>query len=133
MYPPAARTERTCTKDYTISGTSTVIEKGTIVGLAIAGVHLDPDIYENPEKFDPERWTPEGKASRHPYAFQPFGHGPRNCIGMRFALTEVKSVISQLVRKFQLVPSDKTDIPPKYANNNTRKPTNGMWLKVTPR
>lgn len=78
--PPAARTERQCTKDYQIPN-GPLIEKGSLIGLPVLGTHRNPDYYENPEKFDPERFLPERKGKMHPYSFAPFGHGPRNCIG----------------------------------------------------
>ncbi|ODM89459.1 Cytochrome P450 6k1, partial [Orchesella cincta] len=131
--PPAARTERVCTKDYKIPGTDTIIEKGTMVSLPVLGIHRDERFYENPNKFDPERFTPEKKAERHPLTFAPFGHGNRNCIGMRFALTEVKAVVASLVYNFKLEPGTLTEIPVKFSNNTTLKPANGMWLKMTPR
>ncbi|ODM92848.1 Cytochrome P450 6k1 [Orchesella cincta] len=131
--PPAARLERVCTKDYKIPGTDTVIEKGTVVALPVIGIHRDERFYENPNKFDPERFTPEKKAERHPLAFAPFGHGNRNCIGMRFALVEVKSVLATLIYNFKLEPGKLTEIPVKFNNNSSLKPANGMWLKLTPR
>ncbi|CAL8117828.1 unnamed protein product [Orchesella dallaii] len=132
-YPPALRNERMCTKDYKIPGTDTVIEKGILVGLPIYGMQRDKQYYENPEKFDPERFLPERKAERNPFTFAPFGHGPRNCIGMRFALTEVKAVIATLIYNFKLEPGTKTEIPVKMSNTSTLKPQNGMWLKISPR
>lgn len=59
--------------------------------------------------------------------------GPRNCIGMRFALIETKVMIANLVHKFKLGPSNNTDIPPKFGNSQSLKPKNGMKLKVQPR
>jgi cytochrome P450 len=49
----------------------------------------DERFFENPEKFDPENFSPEKKSERSPYTFLAFGQGPRNCIGMRFALLQV--------------------------------------------
>lgn len=80
IFPPAMRTERKCTKNYKIPGTDVVIEKGTIVCLPVLGVHHDEEYYENPEKFDPDRFEADQRSLRHSYAFTPFGMGPRNCI-----------------------------------------------------
>ncbi len=50
----------------------------------------DEKYFNNPEKFDPDNFSPEKKSERNPYAFLAFGQGPRNCIGMRFALLQVQ-------------------------------------------
>ena len=52
----------------------------------------DEKYFSNPEKFDPDNFSPEKKAERNPYAFLAFGQGPRNCIGMRFALLQVQTL-----------------------------------------
>ena len=52
----------------------------------------DEKYFNNPEKFDPDNFSPEKKAERNPYAFLAFGQGPRNCIGMRFALLQVQTL-----------------------------------------
>ena len=54
------------------------------------------------------RFTPEEKAKRHPCAHLPFGHGPRNCIGMRFALLEAKMALIEIVSKFRIVLAPET-------------------------
>ena len=56
------------------------------------------------------RFTPEEKAKRHPCAYLPFGHGPRNCIGMRFALLEVKMALIAMVQKYRIVLAPETEV-----------------------
>ena len=72
-------------------GTGLTIPAGTEVHIPIIGFHLDEDIYPDPHKFDPERFSLDAMAKRHPMAYMPFSHGPRNCIGITFALLLAKA------------------------------------------
>jgi cytochrome P450 family 3 subfamily A len=56
------------------------------------------------------RWNPENKAKRSPYSFMAFGSGPRNCVGMRFAIEELKMAISALVKQFRFYPVEETPV-----------------------
>lgn len=72
---------RLCTKDNPIPDSNFVLKKGTSTFIPVVGLHRDPDYYPEPMKFDPERFTEENKSKIPPFAFIPFGDGPRNCIG----------------------------------------------------
>lgn len=79
MYPFAIRLERRCSKDYKLPGSEVVIKKDTLVSIPAIAIQRDPEIYPEPERFDPDRFTAEARAARNPYTYMPFGHGPRNC------------------------------------------------------
>ena len=81
MYPPLPNLNRRCTKNYTLPDTNVVVEEGTSLLISALGLHMDPEYYPEPEKFDPERFSEENKKARHPFVHLPFGDGPRNCIG----------------------------------------------------
>jgi cytochrome P450 family 6 len=73
--------DRTPNRDYVIPGTNIKIEKGTAVYVALLGIHMDPDVFPDPEYFDPERFSEKNKLTRHPSMYLPFGDGPKYCIG----------------------------------------------------
>ncbi len=112
-YPAGALgVARLCTKDYTLPGTDLTITKGQEVQMSAYGIHFDERHYPNPSEFDPERFAKEAKAKRHPMAFLTFGQGPRSCIGMRFALLEMKVALANIIRDFRITtcaesPSDE--------------------------
>nr|AIL94151.1 cytochrome P450 CYP3026A3 [Tigriopus japonicus] len=99
---------RVCSKDYLIPGTDVLLKKGNEVHINAMAIHNNPNIYPDPEKYDPERFTKEAKANRHPYAFLGFGQGPRNCIGMRFALLEAKLGLFAVLWKYKFVATTET-------------------------
>lgn len=133
-WPPAIILDRVCVKPYTIAPTSPSelpvhLEVGDVLWFPVMGIHRDPKHYPEPEKFDPERFNDENRDKIHPYAFLPFGAGPRNCIGSRFALMEAKTVFVHILRKFRIVPVEKTDIPFKISKKNFNPhAANGNWL-----
>ncbi|CAL8086073.1 unnamed protein product [Orchesella dallaii] len=130
---PVSRLERKCIRDYVDTETGLSIPKGTIVGIPAYSIHHDEQYYDNPEKFDPENFSPDKKSKRNPYAYMPFGIGPRNCIGMRFALVETKVAVAHLVHNFRIETTKKTPIPAKGKWLGFGLfPPKGLELKLTP-
>ena len=105
---PAPLLERKCTKEYALPDTNIIIPEGMFVQFPVIGLHLDPEFWENPEEFNPERFMPENKNNIKPFTYMPFGLGPRNCIAMRFALMEAKICLAEFVLnyKFTLAPGN---------------------------
>jgi len=135
MYPPVQRIERKCTQDYPMPGGNFTVPKGMIVGIPVGSIHYDPKYYPNPEQFLPERFSPENKANRNPHAYLPFGIGPRNCIGMRFALIEVKVALAYLLYNFKVEPIEGlTPVPVEmWTQFGFTRVKQDLQLKLVPR
>ncbi|HLE24334.1 MAG TPA: cytochrome P450, partial [Thermodesulfobacteriota bacterium] len=88
----------------------------------------DPRYYHDPFRFYPERWAPEQQASRPPFAYFPFGGGPRRCIGESFAWMEGILVIATLAAKWKtsLVPGHRVELQPSI----TLRPKYGMRMTL---
>ncbi|KXJ70318.1 hypothetical protein RP20_CCG024124 [Aedes albopictus] len=130
-YAPIGNIVRVANEPYEISKPDFTLEKGTMVMIPIHSIHHDPDIYPDPSRFDPDRFTPEAINGRPSHSFLPFGHGPRNCIGMRFALLEVKFGIAQLVSRLRFTVNEKTQLPLQYdPKANVATALGGLWLDV---
>ncbi|XP_077517377.1 cytochrome P450 3A41-like [Amblyomma americanum] len=114
MYPPATRIERTAFDDYVLGDTGIKVRKGQMVVVPIYSLHHDPQYFPDPYKFDPERFNEENLATIQPYTYLPFGAGPRNCIGMRFALQAVKLCVLHTVRNVKVVRTQKTKVPLEF-------------------
>lgn len=131
MYPPAAVIFRTATKDYPVPETDFIIEKGTPINISVLGIHRDPELYPDPMKFDPERFNPDQVAKRHPFAYLPFGEGPRLCIGMRFAQMQTRVGLATLLQNFRFNVSPRTPIPPKIVpSSGLFVPQDNFWLNI---
>nr|XP_008197409.1 PREDICTED: cytochrome P450 9e2 [Tribolium castaneum] len=137
-YPPGYVLNRICVKDYVIKPKQegekvAVIEKGCLVAIPVIALHYSPEFFPDPEKFNPERFSDENKGKILPGSYIPFGLGPRNCIGSRFALLEIKVLLVKLLAKFDLVPVDKTVIPLKFAKTLGLDAKGGIWVGLKKR
>jgi len=80
-----------------------VIPAGSLVMFNIRTIHNHPEHWEEPEKFDPDRFLPERKKGRHKFAYLPFSLGQRQCIGNEFSELEQRLVLIRLLQRFKIV------------------------------
>jgi len=108
LLPPVFRTDRTCVKDWEEDGL--FIPKGMSINIPVFVIHHDPSIWPDPETFRPERFLKEEESSIQACSWLPFGGGPRQCIGERFAMVEMKIAMTKLLSKFSIEASEKTKL-----------------------
>jgi len=100
VYPPVPRLVRTAVRDYQVGAYT--VPAGALVVVSQYLMHRDSRYYPEPERFDPERWTPEARSARPTYSYFPFGGGPRRCIGEGFAYMEGVLVLATLASRWKL-------------------------------
>jgi len=134
-YPIASALLRQCTETYHMPGSSVVLQKGTRVFIPVFALHRDPKYFPDPERFDPDRFSPQNKTKITPGTYLPFGEGPRICIGLRFAMMEMKYAFCKIIPKYLFSLSDKMEYPVKFKRGGAPllAPHNGIWLHVSPR
>jgi cytochrome P450 len=100
LYPPAWVLGRKALEGDTLGGY--FIPAHSIVAISPFTLHRHPDFWEEPEAFDPERFSAGRSAGRHRFAYLPFGAGPRQCIGNNFAMLEAQLIIAVVAQKYTL-------------------------------
>ncbi|XP_077879893.1 cytochrome P450 3A9-like [Ictidomys tridecemlineatus] len=128
LYQIAGRLERVCKKDVEINGVP--IRKGTVVMISSFVLHRDPQQWPEPEEFCPERFSKNNKHSINPHMYMPFGNGPRNCMGMRFALMNIKFALVKVMQTFSFQTYKKTQIPLKLTDQGLLQPENPILKAV---
>ena len=112
LYPPAYAIARWGNEEDEVGGY--YVPKNAVVTMSPYVTHRHPEFWDAPERFDPQRFTPEQKAERPRFAYLPFGGGPRQCIGNSFAMTEAILLLASIVQRYRLslVPGTKVELEP---------------------
>lgn len=100
LYPPAAFFARTISEDFQCD--KYLVPSGTTFLVLSYAIHRDPEVYEKPEHYIPERFSPNSTVSQNPFAFIPFSGGVRNCIGQKFANMELKIFLATILRRYTI-------------------------------
>ncbi|XP_017774223.1 PREDICTED: cytochrome P450 4C1-like isoform X2 [Nicrophorus vespilloides] len=125
MYPSVPVFGRYVESDLKLKNTT--ITAGTSVSCFAYLSHRNPEVFPDPEVFDPERFADESRRGRHAYAQIPFSAGPRSCIGQKFALVQVKLVLGEVLRRYAILPGQKIG---QIRSMFTLKPEGGIRIRV---
>lgn len=125
LYPPIHLGNRRAATNLEFQGCA--IPAGTRVLYSIYLSHRDPRYWREPDRFDPERFTPEHAPTAPSFAYVPFGGGPRFCIGAAFAQVEAKTVLARLLQHFEFEPLTNHV---RAHMGATLEPRPGVWMRV---
>src|SRR5581483_7547259 len=124
LLPPAPTSMRIAAAPCEVGGFA--LPKGSTIFFSPFITHRLPELYEEPDRFKPERWI---TLSRTPYEYLPFAAGPHRCIGAEFALQEMKVVLAMLLQRYRLAVVPNARIEPKGSNLD---PAHGMPMRIIP-
>ncbi|CAN7990268.1 unnamed protein product [Ixodes pacificus] len=132
VFPPITGfVTRTCEKDYDWNGLK--IPAGMSIKIPVYQLHHDRNLWHEPEKFNPERFSDDNRGNIVPMAYQAYGNGPHNCIGMRFAQVELKLTLAKLLANYKLLLDEKRMKENPFELDSSSifcYPRNGVWLKL---
>jgi cytochrome P450 len=129
LYPPAHAITRTAIGEDRIGGVR--IPPGASITISMYATHRNPNLWTEPERFDPERFAPAAVAQRHRFAYLPFGGGPRICIGNGFAITEAQVIVGAVAQRYRLRLAPDQVVEP--IGLVTLRPKSGVWVTLEPR
>ncbi|HLH97632.1 MAG TPA: cytochrome P450 [Xanthobacteraceae bacterium] len=129
LYPPAHSIGRTALGEDHIGGLR--VPPGANLTISIYLTHRNPNLWPDPERFDPTRFAPEALAARHRFAYLPFGGGPRICIGNSLAIAEAKAILATIAQHYRVRLAAGRPVEP--IGLVTLRPKNGVWVTLEPR
>jgi cytochrome P450 len=129
LRPPAWWLPRLAIEADEIDGYA--IPAGTNVAVLMYGIHHHPEHWENPERFEPERFSAERSATRHKFAWVPFGAGQRQCIGKDFALMEAPLILAMIAQRYEVTAVPGRSTRPRMSG--TLKPQGSVFVNLAPR
>jgi len=130
LHPPVPFVFRHIETDVEINGVT--IPANSDIVFHILFMHRDENVWKNATKFKPERFNDDSYNKRNPFTFLPFSAGPRNCIGQRFAMMELKLVLFYLMKNFSFE-SMQTENELKEHIEVIHRTNNGLWIKCLQR
>ncbi|GJQ70345.1 hypothetical protein Trydic_g22779 [Trypoxylus dichotomus] len=134
LHPPASFLSKTCTTNFIFPPSNKIskevmVEKDTPIIIPVYSLHHDSKYFPSPEKFDPDRFLESNKANIIRGSYLPFGEGPRLCVGIKFAILQVKAGAIALIRNFDIRVNKKTKEPLEIDPNSfLLLAKGGLWL-----
>ena len=130
LHPPVAIFGREVEEDTTIL--STTFLKGSTLMVDVISLHTNPEYWDEPLVFNPDRFADEKFLKRNPYCYVPFSAGPRNCIGQKFAMLEEKILLYHVMLNFKIrAAQNEEDV--KACFEIIHKSENGLKIILKPR
>ena len=129
LYPPAPRFDRQAAEADRLGDER--VEKGDIISIWPWLLHRHEALWERPDEFDPERFSPERRGERHRYQYLPFGGGPRRCVGARFATVEALAILAHWLSRWRFAPLPGREV--RVSGLVTLRPAGGLPLEVSRR
>lgn len=123
LYPSVPVYGRNIDEDLDLDGK--IVPAGSNVNVMVYNLNMDPKYFKDPEAFIPERFSEMNEKNENPFVYVPFSAGPRNCIGQKFAMLELKSTVCNVIRNFELIPGS---IKPTLLMQLTLKSSNGIHV-----
>ncbi|KAH0550466.1 hypothetical protein KQX54_019568 [Cotesia glomerata] len=135
LFPALGYLGKVCTKETKLVGSDGVeccVKPGTEMIIPVFGLHRDQKYWDNPELFDPERFSPDNAGNLNKFVFLPFGGGPRQCVGMRVAIMQMKAALAMLVKDYWIEVDRKTDEPLRVhkLSGLFTAPHSDIWIRV---
>jgi cytochrome P450 len=129
LYPPVPALVRRVVRPTTLDGCEIPASSRALISMY--NIHRHPDFWPEPTRFDPDRFSPERKASHHDLAYIPFGAGQHKCIGNNLALIEGTLLLAMVAQQYEfaLVPGR----PVEREVAVTMRPREGLYVKLLPR
>lgn len=132
MYPPVPVIAREVQENVTLVSKPYVVPAGATVVIGQFKIHRRPDIYKNPDVFNPDNFLPSVTQNRNYYGFIPFSAGPRSCVGRKYAILKLKILLSTIMRNFK-ISSSCTEADFKLQADIILKRTDGFRISIEKR
>jgi cytochrome P450 len=129
LYPPVPRFDRQAVAADRLGDWE--VQPGDIVSIWPWLLHRHKNLWDDPDRFDPDRFSDAGRTGRHRFQYLPFGGGPRLCVGARFATAEALTILAEWLKAWRFAPAPARQVRP--SGMVTLRPAGGLPLRLTRR